>query len=570
MLKFSPFYLGILSLMFLQPGWCRGRGGAPSASAGIIDKQIEEEFSVRGLPPDKSIPILEIDIPKEQLHIPEGISAYIEEIYLEGNTLFSDKQIQNVLTPYKNRKLTGKDVLTLCMQIECLYAKHGYLLAWVYPPVQTIENKTLYLKVLEGTLDHITIKGNKSYSTSYLHRYIAHLEGKPFNYNELMKAILLINENIDCNAEGILKKSKHLGCVDLFISVQDKQPIHINAGYNNWGSNVTSYNQLTSEIDLGNIAMSGDLLTLMTSVGIPPSVMYYINPVYSIPLNGSGTRCNLSYTFTHSNIQQLKILDLACWSEIGSISFVQPLKRSLRFDLDISTAFSVKQYKNFVYDFTASYDKLRVASIGCNFDYVDCIQGRTFGNIFFNAGIPYIFNGSSPIDSSSSREGAGGRYFILNLGLQRVQSLPSDLSLMITTTAQGTFNKLPLPEQLVIGGATTVRGYPSCIAAGDIGYCSNTELYIPIPGIKNKICTPCKKPWKEVLQILFFIDHGGVYTNDPVPSELSPAYLTSVGAGLRFYGPRNLNISFDAAFPLTNQYKQFNSTMYVRITMDLF
>lgn len=567
--KFSPLCVGILSLLITQIGWSRGRGGAPSTSAGIIDKQIEEEFSVRGLPSDKSIPLLEIDIPKEQLHIPEGISAHIKEIILEGNTVFSNKQIQKLLEPYKNRKLTGKDVLALCMQIECFYAKQGYILAWVYPPVQTIENQTLHLKVLEGTLDHISIQGNTSYTTSYLYRYVEDLKGKPFNYTELIKALLLINENIDCAAEGTLKKSKELGCVDLFISVQDQRPIHINAGYNNWGSNVTSYSQLTSEIDLGNIAMSGDLLTLMTSVGIPPSVMYYINPVYSIPLNSSGTRCNLSYMFTHSNIQELKTLELACWSEIGSISFVQPLKRSMRFDLDISTAFSVKQYKNFVHDFTASYDKLRVASIGCNFDYVDCIRGRTFGSMLFNAGIPYIFNGSSPIDSDASREGAGGRYFILNLGLQRVQSLPYDLSLLITTSAQGTFNKLPLGEQFVIGGATTVRGYPSCIAVGDIGYCSSTELYIPIPGIKNRICTPCKKVWKDVLQMVVFIDHGGVYTNDAVSSEISPAYLTSIGTGLRFYGPRNLNISFDAAFPLTNQYKQFNSTMYVRITMDL-
>jgi hemolysin activation/secretion protein len=541
----------------------------PSTSAGIIEKQIEGEFSVRELPSDKSIPLLEVDIPKEHLNIPEGLSTYIQNIYLTGNTVLSSKKIEKILYNFKGKELTGKDVLHLCMQIECLYAENGYILAWVYPPVQTIEDDTLHLCVLEGTLDHIQIEGNTSYTTSYLYRYVANLEGKPFNYNALMKALLLMNENIDCSAEGILKKSKELGCVDLFIRVQDQFPAHINAGYNNWGSNITSYSQMTSEIDVGNIAMSGDLFTLMTSTGIPPTVMYYLNPVYSIPLNGSGTRCNLSYTFSHSNIQQLKELDLACWTEIGAISFIQPIYRSTRFDLDISTGFSAKQYKNFAYDYTISYDKLRVLSIGCNLDYLDCLRGRSFASAFLTGGIPYIFNGSAPIDPDCSREGAGGRYFILNIGLQRVQSLPYDLSLMITSSAQGTFNKLPLSEQFVIGGATTVRGYPSCVAAGDVGYCINSELYIPIPGIKNKTCHPCKKPWKNVLQLLAFIDHGGVYTNTSVPSELSPAYLTSIGAGLRFYGPRNLNISFDAAFPLTNQYKLFNSTMYVRITMDL-
>lgn len=570
MLKNHPMYLGLFALLVANTGWTKGGESHPSTSAGVIEKQIQEEFELGGLPPDRSIPLLEIDIPEEQFDIPEGASAYIERICLEGNTVLPQKIISEALCPYLKKELKGKDVIALCKELECQYAKKGYILAWVYPPVQVIENATLHLKVLEGFLGDIEVTGNTHYKSSYIKRYFSDLIGKPLNYNDLMKALLLANENFKCSVEGVLKKGKEVGFVDLVIRVQDEAPRQMNVGYNNWGSDTTTYNQLTSQATFGNVFMNGDILTVMTAMGVP-AVMYYINPTYSIPLNGKGTRCTLSYLFTHSDIQVYKPLELTCWSEVGGATFTHPIARSISFECDVFTAFNAKQYKNFAFERTLSYDRLRVLSVGTFLSYFDFMRGRTLANGSFNAGIPYIFNGSAPIDSQSSREGAGGRYFIFNMGLQRVQLIPfGDISFLFTSEAQGTFNKLPLGEQFTIGGMGTVRGYPSSIASGDNGYFLNAEWFIPMPFNKDKTSKLSKKKWKDTLQLLAFLDHGGVYNNSPVPSEDSPAYLTSIGAGLRFYGRRNLNIGFDAAFPLTNQYKQFNSFLYIRVTMDLF
>ena len=570
MSKSHPLYLGLLTVFAANTGWAsRSAGGPSSASAGIVEKQIQQEFNVKGLPSDKPMPLLEIDIPENQLHLPEGISAYIDHIYLDNTTLLSKEELNKTIYPYLHKELTGQDVITLCKELDCLYAKKGYILAWVYPPVQIIENNTLHLEVLEGYLSEVQIIGNISYKTSFFEKHLSSLQGKPLNYNDLMKALLLINENLDCTAEAILKKGKELGSVDLILQIQDKFPASMNLGYNNWGSNVLTYNQLSSELQVGNLLTSGDRFTLMTSVGAP-AVMYYFNPVYSVPLNGSGTRCDLSYLFTHSYIQEFKPLDLACWSELASISFTCPLFRTRTFSFDVATRFSIKQYKNFIFNQTASYDKLRVATLGVNLECQDPFQGRNFINASVNGGIPYIFNGSAPIDPDCSRLGAGGRYFILNIGYQRVQSLPFDGSLLFTALSQGTFNKIPLSEQITIGGVGSVRGYPAAVISGDIGYYTNTEWYMPVPGIKDKISPFGKKKWKDTLQFLTFVDHGGVYTNDPVPSENSPTYLTSAGVGLRFYGPRGFDVSFDVAFPLTKPEKQFNSFLYLRVIMQLF
>lgn len=568
-----PSLCSILFTIAVFPLQARGGGKgdsltAPDTAAGIIEKQLQQEFSLDKLPPDRSVPVLEIDIPENRLRLPQGIMTRINTVILEGNTVLPESAITDAFSEYIGRDLTGCDVQELCRLLECFYAKRGYIAARVYPPVQTIENQTLVLRALEGTLQNVRIEGNRYYKTSYLEKFFRNITGKPLNYNTLMRALLLINANMDCEAEGVLQKGSGIGEIDLIVRIQDDYPAHMNLGYNNWGSQYTSYNQMTSEIDIGNLATSGDLLTLMTAAAVPP-VMYYLNPVYSIPFGGSGLRLNLSYLFTHSSIQEEPKTKPSCWSEVGTALVVYPFLRSLTSDLDFSLDFSVKQYKNFVAEQTVSYDKLRVLSLGTQWSYLDFFRGRNFGFCFIRGAIPYLFNGSAPIDPESSRAGAGGRFFLCNLGYQRVQTLPWDTTLLITSSAQGTFNKLPLSEQFTIGGVGTVRGYRSAVASGDNGYCINTEWYLPIPGLKNKKFRG-NTLWKNTLQLLAFLDHGAVYNNDAVYSELSPAYLTGAGVGLRFYGPKNVNFSFDAAFPLTNTYKEFNSFLYVRVIVNLF
>ena len=376
MRRSNGLYFGVLlAFMQMNAAWAKSEGA--SSSAGILEKQVQREFNVEDLSADKQVPLIEIDIPQEVLDIPEGISAYIEEIVLEGNTCFPEKKIRKIISPYLNRELNGKDVRALCHKIDSLYAKQGYILAWTYPPVQKIQDHKLTLRVLEGYLEEIEIAGNISYKTSYIRKYVAGLERKPVNYNDLMKAVLLLNENSNLSLKAVLKKGKDLGGVSLALAIQDKRPVQVSAGYNNWGSSATAYNQLSSEIDVGNVLMSGDMLTMMTSVGVPPA-FYFLNPVYSMTLNGSGSKLSLSYLFSFSNIQQMKSLNLTGYSETGTVAFTQPLARTRTFDSNVVVSFDIKQAKNLQDGHVSSYDKLRVLGVGGSLDYIDSLTGRNF------------------------------------------------------------------------------------------------------------------------------------------------------------------------------------------------
>ncbi len=558
--------LGVLSAFILT----RPIEAAPaSGAAGVVQRAVEQEFKVEDISPEKEVPLLEIDIPTEVLDIPTGIAVHIESIILQGNTVLSEKEIKRLLDPYCHRELNGKDVIQLCQEIDQFYVKKGYFLAWTYPPVQKIENGQLILQVLEGHLADIEIEGNISYSTNYIRKYVSHLKGKALNYNDLLKALILLNENFSLTVKGVLRKSPVLGGVCLVLVIQDKFPYQFSVGYNNWGSQSTTYDQISSEADVGNVLASGDKLVLLTSFGIPP-VFYFVNPIYSIPVNGYGSRLSFSYLYSFSNIQQLQSLELKARSEVGTIALSQPVARTRKFSATTFAIFDIKQMSNYEQGETVSFDKLRVFSFGAALDYVDAVLGRSFFNAYLRAGIPDFLGGYKAVDPSSSREGSGARYYILDANFQRIQPLPKDCSLLLTTSAQGTFNLLPIPEEFAIGGIGSVRGYPAAVAIGDLGYFGNLEFYTPLPFLRDTICKSMKKKWKEFLQFLVFLDHGGVYSNNSVEDVLSPAYLTSTGVGLRFYGPRGVNVSFDAAFPLTNQYKDFSRFYYIRVNASLF
>ncbi len=543
-------------------------GPPPAASAGIQERQVARQFNIQTLAPDSDIPLLEVDIPREVLNIPEGISVYVENIAVQKSFPLFDKEISKITSKYTNRELDGKDLMELCTDIQQLYAKSGYITAWVYPPIQRVDNDTLDIVVVEGKLDRIEVRGNTSYKTRYIERYFENLKGQPINYDQLMKALLLINENSDLSVQGLLTKGRGFGSADLILHVQDGRPLQLSVGYNNWGSTITSYSQVSSVFTMGNLATSGDNLSMMVSSGIP-FVFYYLNPTYTIPLTGSGANLNLSYAFSLSDTQgEWKEYNMVSWTEIASITYNQPLARTRRFKAGINMGFNFAQYKNLELGQTTSYDMLRIVTLGGTIDYTDSLKGRNVLSPSLNIGIPDIMGGSSVVDPLCSRPGGGGRYWILTLNGQRVQPLLTDCMFVITVAGQGTFNKIPLSVQYFLGGEGTVRGYYAAIAVGDCGYCGNFEFYMPPPFLKKKTFKPMKRKWGEIMQLLAFVDHGGIYTIQDVVDEIPSAYLTAVGAGVRFYGPHNFSLSFDAAFPVMTQYKDYNSIFYIRLNMD--
>ncbi len=539
----------------------------PSAEAGVLERTIEKEYEAKPLPPKREIPLLEIDMPEEQLNLDSRTIVFIENIEIENNTIFKTKTLRKLISSYENRKLTMKDILDICAKIREHYAQHGYFLARAYPPVQNIKNKTLKISVLEGKLGKITVEGNKHYSEKFIFSYFKRYLGKPLNYDDFFKSLMIVNENLDLLVGAIFEKGQTVGTADVILRVNDHRPLNLYLDSNNYGASSTSLYRSGGRIDYGNLFLDGDIFSIAEVLGSPVDSLSFTSAVYSFPLTKSGLSSQVSYLYSKFKVNQFTDLRLRGRSEIASAQVAYKIQRTRVLSTDVYGSFDYKQIHNFSLGKTTSSDRLRVARLGFDINYYDSLKGNNYADFSVHQGIPDFLGGSSSVSKASSREGAGGLFTYCYLDYKRIQTLPASCFFIFNLAGQYSFYKLPVPEQFYIGGIDTVRGFPLAVLLGDNGYYLNAEFRLP-PPCPNARFFNSKRKWKEVFQFLVFVDNGGVdLKSKEEPLSKGFTNLTSTGAGLRLYGPYHIDVNFDVGIPLSNHHRSSDSIWYWKVNL---
>lgn len=544
--------------------------GPPSTSAGIVEREIQKEYETEEITPERKVPLLEIDIPEEQLELGEGQKVSISKIAIRGNEVFSCKSLEKMIAAYEHRDLSMKDIKELCLQLQEKYIQCGYFLARVYPPTQEIKDGNLVLEVIEGKLGTISIQGQKHYKEKFIRKFFAKFEGKAINYDELLRALFLVNENEDLQVGAVFKKGSEQGTADLILQVSDKRPCHLYVDENNYGAKNTTIWRTGAKFTYGNLFTDGDTIAVTEVVGNPASRLNFTNASYQIPLNTLGTEMKLNYVYSSFHVPQFASLHLRGRTQIGTVEFSQALARTRRWSSDVYTSFDYKQIHNYQMNQTSSYDKLRVFTFGFTLDYTDSFKGRNVGDIYYTCGVPHFLGGLKTKDPLCSRQGAGGNFSILNVDYTRIQTLPQNCFLMFHVAGQTTPYKLPISQQFYIGGVDSVRGFPIASALGDMGYNANLELRAALPYIGERKLPGSEKKWKDFLQIVGFVDQGGVLLNGGGENQQHHISMTGAGAGLRVFTPFRLNLSFDVGFPLTEEKKQSSPVYYFKASLQPF
>ncbi len=552
----------------------------PVPPAGVVDRQIEEEYEVKEVEPTKEVPLLEFDLPTEELDVgDEKVTIYSVEI--GGNTAIRGRVLRRLVRDYLGRPLSMKELKEMCRLIQNQYVQKGYFLTRVYLPPQEIRDGTLKIEVIEGRLGNVSVVGNKFYSTKFITSYFDRYQEKPIQYDQILRTLFLLGENSDLEVGAVFKKGEKFGTADLIVRVSDKRPIHLLQDTNNYGSDHTTHQRTGTRLDYGNLIMYGDTLTLIEVLGSPVSHLNFTDVIYHAPVNTIGTSLDISYLCANFKTDKVDHIRYVGRSHIGGIKLNQALQRTRIFSTDFFTSFDVKQVQNFGGGKRTSFDKLRVLSGGMNIDYIDSLKGRNLFNFSFGWGIPGIFGGSSAKSDDSSRVGSGGEFLKGNLGWKRLQELPYNCFLLFNTAFQFSLDKLPLPEEFYIGGIDTVRGYPLAEGISDCGYHGTVELHAPPPFLRaHKVPWSKKQTWGEFLQFVGFLDMGQTFSlgtdilreknDDSDHTKLDGrVMLMSVGPGIRLHGPWKLEWSFDVGFPLTERHRSSNTITYFRVAWQI-
>ena len=546
----------------------------PSANAGVLDRTIEKQYEAKPLPPKREIPLLDVDIPEHQLDFGSHRSVFINQIEIQGNQALKSRQLQDLMSSYEERKLSMQDIHDLCIQIRAYYVEKGYFLARAYPPVQDIKNGILKIEVMEGSLGKITVSGNKHYSEKFIRSYFTKYLGKPINYDDFLRSLMLVNENTDLFVGAVFQKGADLGTADVILQVNDHCPIHAYFNTNDYGQHFITAQRTGARLDYGNFFTNGDTFSIAEVVGSPIRSLWFTDVRYDFPISRSGWSGEVSYMYTHLRVKHAEFhhfnhLHLKSTAEIAGARVTYAVQRSRRVSTDLYASFEYKQIKDIALGRTTSNDRLRVLGLGTDFGFNDGWHGNNFVNFAYYQGIPDFLGGMSSVSRHSSRKGAGGTFSILNLDYKRMQQFAKDFYFLINFSGQYSFYKLPVPEQFYIGGMDTVRGYPLASALGDSGYYMNWELRIP-PICKNARFFGTKRKWKEVLQFVLFLDYGGVQLkSEEYPLHKGYVGMVSTGPGVRIYGPYHFDVSIDLGIPLNDRHKHSDSIWYWKLTWSM-
>jgi hemolysin activation/secretion protein len=166
------------------------------------------------------------------------------------------------------------------------------------------------------------------------------------------------------------------------------------------------------------------------------------------------------------------------------------------------------------------------------------------GNVYLSPGGFDDRNSDAAFGRARSR--ARARYAYGTGALQRVTLLPHDFELCTRLQGQMSSGPLLASEQLWLGGAVTLRGFPERAYPGDDAVFGTQEIRAPAWTYR----TPFNSGAGGQLRLHSFVDVGRVFLRRPTADDRRQPVLVSAGVGLRANVGSAFNVSFDYGWPL--------------------
>ncbi len=474
----------------------------------------------------------------------------VKKFTVVGNTVLSEKRVQAVLAPYRNKEYTVASLREVTEKLTELFRGAGYATTRVIVPQQSLTGEELMLQVLEGKVGNIGFEGNRYFSSELLNSQVDLRPGEVLNILGLERDLTRLNGNPDRKVDVALKASKIPSSSDLDFSVKDNLPLHAGYEFSNLGTlfsgllrqgvyyadtNVLGHDdQISGRVD---ISERGDFVGETAD--------------YLFPLNGKGRMLTLDFANVDIHLgKDFKAFDVFGRALVFSGGFIEPLFYTKHFEGEFVGGLDMKRIRTRQQGQITSTEELRVFRFGPNIIQRD-LTGRSIWTNQFDVAFSGFLGGSKRNDSRSDRPRTGGQFFSYQLGWARLQNLWFKLQGILRAQAQLTAWRLVSAQQMRLGGADTVRGYPEGDYLADYGINFSQELRVPLYPIPEDWKIPfTNKTWRETVQAALFADEARGWLNNAPIEENKNKTLVGLGGGVRVYLGNQIAFRGDWASPI--------------------
>ncbi|MBN2483191.1 MAG: ShlB/FhaC/HecB family hemolysin secretion/activation protein [Candidatus Omnitrophica bacterium] len=548
---FSTVLVFFLCTIVFQPG---GFSQVPSPQTiGGVTQQEKDIEQKRGL--EKKIQTERVS-PEDQIsevEIPDdgGPKVMVRQITVEGATLLSQPEIRNIVGPFEGKSLTMSAIQKIADLITDAYRQKGYVTSRAYVPPQTIRTGALLIRVVEGKLGKLDIRGNKYFKTSLIEKKLDLQEDGYFDYSALQQSLVYINEAPDRTARAVLAPGVQAGTTDIIIEVEDQMPIHVGFEYDNYGSRYIGGDRYGFVFEHNNLLGFDDKLYFKYQIS--DSTRLKLRQFrYSVPV-ARGWDVGFYYLKSKLTLgKEFLAVDARGDAEIWGLFTNKALITRDDLDVRANLGFDYKRIRNYLFGAQSSRDAVRMLKAGVDIDFTDK-WGRNILTPELDIGLPTIFGGMAAKDPNASRAGAGNRFYKGIMNYFRLQPMPWETSLLWKNSVQYTNYNLVASEQFQIGGPTSVRGYPPAEFSGDKGWYTSLEWSVPFYFLGQKDTkVPFTKDVRlyDALRFVAFYDWATTHLNSPVVGQEKHETIRGAGFGLRLNVGENFTCRVEIGYPI--------------------
>lgn len=456
-------------------------------------------------------------------------------ILIDGLVAMDRADFAAAIEPFAGRPLDRAELVQLTDAIAARARAEGYLLATAWIPEQTLLAGALRVRIDEGVIDAVRIKGRDD--PAIRHQLEQLVNGQPVTLAALQRVVLLADD-----LPGVWITGTR------FERDGERRVLVVDAGRSDTGGSVMvatdgtkPLGPLRARIDFNanGLLSPRDRIDLSFS-GTPldPDELAFFSARYTVIVNDAGTSIgafgSVSRTEPGAYLANRELLGKA-WQ--GGIRLRHPMMRSQKRSLWLEASGEVQDLRQDSFGALARHDRIALARIGF-YGFGPLAGGTLQGRATMSQGIP-ILDATGNNDPLASRFDAQPDFTTLTWWLRWRRGIVPRVSLSLESTGQLSTTPLLIGESFALGGTGFLRGYDFAQRVGDEGAAGLAELRYDWPKAFGAT---------RHMQLYAFAD-GGTVSN--LAQGLGSGTLASSGAGLRTDITRNLDLDFEVAVPLT-------------------
>ncbi|MFA5362147.1 MAG: POTRA domain-containing protein [Candidatus Omnitrophota bacterium] len=564
------------------------QAGDDQSDADLIDSMLSRQKVKEETLPVELMIKEKMDQERPQPALPAE-AVLIKQINVSGVTAISKKEIEEIVSEFRNKELTGKDMQRCADQITDTYALKGFLTSYAYVDLSDLSQGVLEIKAFEGKVGEVKIEGNRYFSDTVYKNRIGLKKGDIFNFKLLKNNVSRTNRHFDRKVTPIVALSEAQGFTDITIKAKEKLPVHYIIDHDNYGSEYILTKRYKNTFVFNNVTGHDDSLNLKAQF-CEADAQRLFDLDYFLPINNTWKwelyympfkRENYYYKDNEDNDFLKKAYK---WYTYLYQTVVSEPNR----EFVMNYGFVQKFIEWYTGEEMQKYDKFCALLIG--FDYVRVDDyGTTVISEDLEKGIPRMWGANTAEDSHSSVKGAGGKYWKQKIAVARRQKLFWDIDLLMKAQGQYSTQACTGVNVFSMGGYMGTidnRGYPRAQLPMDSGYYLLGGFSLPAYFIPKNTKLPLTHTdvYKN-LKLLTYVEYAKGYKRSPQSEadksgSVDPALtslqdddkrksLSSVGWGWTFAVPeQDLSMRFDMAWPLDHKLPKDGSHchMWYRVT----